>query len=375
MQLKIGIACYPTIGGSGIVASELGKLLAKKGHCIHFFSSSVPFRLGRVYPNIFFHEVEVNQYAVFRYPPYDLTLASKMADIINREQLDVLHVHYAVPHAICAYLAKQISGKDVKIVTTLHGTDITVLGYDPSLSNVIRFGIENSDRVTAVSHDLKRQTQELLKTDFPIETVHNFVDEKTYYKRTDSRLKCDYHIKQNEKTVVHISNFRKVKRVTDVIYIFKEIAERIQAKLLLVGDGPDLSTVSHLVDELGLRNNVLFLGKQENVAEILSISDLLLLPSEKESFGLVLLEAMACKVPVIATAVGGIPEVVVHNETGFLSQIGDIESMARYAIRLLTDEALHKTFSENAYSRVHSHFHSEIIVNEYEKIYHDILNK
>lgn len=375
MQLKIGIACYPTIGGSGIVASELGKLLAKKGHSIHFFSSSVPFRLGRVYPNIFFHEVEVNQYAVFRYPPYDLTLASKMADIINREQLDVLHVHYAVPHAICAYLAKQISGKDVKIVTTLHGTDITVLGYDPSLSNLIRFGIENSDRVTAVSHDLKRQTQELLKTDFPIETVHNFVDEKTYYKRTDNRLKCDYHIKENEKTVVHISNFRKVKRVTDVIYIFKEIAERIQAKLLLVGDGPDLSTVSHLVDELGLRDNVLFLGKQENVAEILSLSDLLLLPSEKESFGLVLLEAMACKVPVVATAVGGIPEVVVHHETGFLSQVGDIENMARYAIRLLTDEALHKTFSENAYLRVHSHFHSEIIVNEYEKIYHDILNK
>ncbi len=375
MQLNIGILCYPTIGGSGIVASELGKMLAKKGHQIHFFSSSVPFRLGRVYPNIFFHEVEVSQYAVFRYPPYEIALASKIADVIQREKLDILHVHYAVPHAICAYLAKQFSGQDVKIVTTLHGTDITVLGYDSTLANAIKFGIENSNRVTAVSNDLKQQTEELLQTDFPIDTIYNFVDEETYYKRENVTLKEDFQIAQHEKTIIHISNFRKVKRVTDVIHVFDKITDHIQAKLLLVGDGPDRFIVNNLIDELGLTDNVLFLGKQENVAEVLSISDLLLLPSQKESFGLVLLEAMACKVPVVATKVGGIPEVVMHKETGFLSDVGNIDEMAQYALQLLTNEDLHNQFSENGFARVKNHFNSKKIVNDYEKIYKQILTE
>lgn len=374
MQLRIGILGYPTIGGSGIIATELGKMLAKKGHLIHFFSSSVPFRLGKVYPNIFFHEVEVNQYAVFRYPPYELALASKIADVIEREQLDILHVHYAVPHAICAYLAKQFSGKDIKIVTTLHGTDITILGYDSTLANAIKFGIENSDVVTAVSNDLKNKTQKLLHTDFPIQTVYNFVDETTYYKRENKKLKRDFQISNTEKTIIHISNFRKVKRVPDVIYTFHKISQQIEAKLLLVGDGPDRFIVSNMIDQLGLREKVIFLGKQENVAEILSISDLLILPSEKESFGLVLLEAMACEVPVVATNIGGIPEVVIHNETGFLCEVGNIDNMANYSIQILQDEKLHAQFVQHGLKRARTHFHSEKIVNDYETIYKQILS-
>ncbi len=375
MQLRIGILGYPTIGGSGVIASELGKMLAKRGHLIHFFSSSVPFRLGQIDPNIFFHEVEVNQYAVFRYPPYELALASKIADVIEREQLDILHVHYAVPHAICAYLAKQFSGKDIKIVTTLHGTDITVLGYDSTLTNAIKFGIENSNAATAVSEDLKRQTQTLLQTDFPIQTVYNFVDESTYFKRDNEELKHDFQISQDEKTIIHISNFRKVKRVPDVIHIFHKISQTLKAKLLLVGDGPERFAVSNVIDQLGLREHVRFLGKQENVAEILSICDLLLLPSEKESFGLVLLEAMACEVPVVATNIGGIPEVVVHNETGFLAEVGNIEEMANYSLQILQNDALHARFAQKGLERARTHFHSEKIINEYESIYKQILAK
>lgn len=375
MQLRIGILSYPTIGGSGIVASELGKMLARKGHLIHFFSSSVPFRLGKIYPNIFFHEVEVNQYAVFRYPPYELALASKIADVIQREQLDVLHVHYAVPHAICAYLAKQFSGKDVKIVTTLHGTDITVLGYDSTLSSAIKFGIENSDVVTAVSNNLKEQTKKLLQTDYPIQTIYNFIDESTYYKQKNEELKHQYQIPNDEKVIVHISNFRKVKRVPDVIHVFHKIRQKLKAKLLLVGDGPERFAVSNVIDQLNLHEDVLFLGKQENVAEILSISDLLLLPSEKESFGLVLLEAMACEVPIVATNIGGIPEVVIHNETGFLCEVGHIDDMANYALQLLQNESLHAQFARQGLRRARTHFHSEKIINDYEMIYKQILNK
>lgn len=374
MKYRIGVLCYPTIGGSGVVASELGKKLAEKGHLIHFFSSSMPFRLGNVNPNIYFHEVEVSQYAVFRYPPYELTLASKIADVIERENLQILHVHYAVPHAICAYLAKQFSKKDVKIVTTLHGTDITVLGYDSTLASAIKFGIENSDAVTAVSNDLKRQTQELLQTDFPIRTIYNFVDESTYFRRKNVKLKQDFQISDSEKVIVHISNFRKVKRVPDVIYTFEKILQHIDAKLILVGDGPELIAVSHFVERLGIRDKVLFLGKQENVADILSISDLLLLPSEKESFGLVLLEAMACEVPVVATNIGGIPEVVVHNETGFLCDVGDIDAFTYYALQILQNNELHQQFAKRGLERAKTHFQSEKIIREYENIYHQLIN-
>lgn len=375
MKYRIGVLCYPTIGGSGVVASELGKKLAEKGHLIHFFSSSMPFRLNSVNPNIYFHEVEVNQYAVFRYPPYELTLASKIADVIEREDLQILHVHYAVPHAICAYLAKQFSKKDVKIVTTLHGTDITVLGYDTTLASAIKFGIENSDAVTAVSNDLKNETHKLLKTDFPIQTIYNFVDESTYYRRKNVKLKQVFQISDSEKVIVHISNFRKVKRVPDVIYTFQKILQHIDARLLLVGDGPELSTVSNIVERLGIREKVLFLGKQENVAEILSISDLLLLPSEKESFGLVLLEAMACEVPVVATNIGGIPEVVVHNETGFLCEVGNIDEFTYYALKILQNDELHQQFARRGLERVHTHFQSEKIIRAYENLYHQLINE
>jgi N-acetyl-alpha-D-glucosaminyl L-malate synthase BshA len=373
-KLKIGITCYPSVGGSGVVATELGKLLAERGHEIHFITSSLPFRLNKVYCNITFHEVEVNQYSVFKYPPYDLALASKMAEVAKREKLDLLHVHYAIPHAICAFLAKQMVGEDLKIVTTLHGTDITVLGYDQSLSDLIRFGIETSDKVTAVSHSLVEQTIELLQPKKQIETVYNFIDDRIYFKKNTTHLKREYGIDEDEKVIIHVSNFRKVKRVQDVIYSFQLIQRKINAKLLLVGDGPEMSFVSRLVRELGLTDKVLFLGKQDNLEQLYSISDLMLLLSEKESFGLVLLEAMACGVPCIGTNIGGIPEVIHEGKTGFLSEIGDINTVSNHAIHILSNPDLHKKMSEHAIYIAKNDFHSEKIVSEYESIYYDLLS-
>ncbi|HSU80333.1 MAG TPA: N-acetyl-alpha-D-glucosaminyl L-malate synthase BshA [Candidatus Angelobacter sp.] len=374
-KLKIGITCYPTLGGSGVVATELGKKLADKGHEVHFITSSIPFRLDAVSRNIYFHEVEVNQYAVFRYPPYDLTLASKMAEVAEREKLDLLHVHYAVPHAVCAFLAKKMVGDHLKIVTTLHGTDITVLGYDPTLKSLIRFGIENSDAVTAVSRDLARQTQDLIETDSPIVPIHNFVDESVYHKREVEDLKEVYHISPSDKVIVHISNFREVKRVPDVIQAFAKINEKMPSKLLLIGEGPEMPIISHLVKELGIEDDVLFLGKRENVAEILSISDLALLLSSKESFGLILLEAAACGVPSIGTRIGGIPEVIRDGETGYIVELGDVESVAEKAIHLLMDPNLYAEFSEAALKVARTDFLSSYIVEQYEKVYEDVLKK
>ncbi|UGB29239.1 N-acetyl-alpha-D-glucosaminyl L-malate synthase BshA [Metabacillus sp. B2-18] len=374
-KLKIGITCYPSVGGSGVVATELGKLLAERGHEIHFITSSLPFRLNKVYCNITFHEVEVNQYSVFKYPPYDLALASKMAEVANREDLDILHVHYAIPHAICAYLAKQMVNKDLKIVTTLHGTDITVLGYDQSLADMIRFGIESSDRVTAVSNALVQQTYELLQPKKEIETVYNFIDDRVYYKKDSSYLKEEYGILEEEKVIIHVSNFRKVKRVQDVIYSFQKIQRKVTAKLLLVGDGPEMSFVSRLVRELGLSEKVLFLGKQDSLEDLYSISDLILLLSEKESFGLVLLEAMACGVPSIGTNAGGIPEVIKEGETGYICEVGDIDTVAFHAIHLLLNSELHKSMSENAKNSATQLFHSDKIVTQYESIYYELLNE
>lgn len=369
MKLKIGITCYPTVGGSGVIATELGKLLAEKGHEIHFISSSMPFRLNKVYSNIYYHEVQVNQYSVFQYPPYDLALASKMAEVAKREKLDLLHVHYAIPHAVCAYLAKKMTGDELKIVTTLHGTDITVLGYDPSLNDMIRFGIEGSDVVTAVSESLVQQTYDLLQPEKAIQTVYNFIDERVYYKKDKSDLKEQYGILPEEKVVIHVSNFRKVKRVEDVIQSFYRIQKKVASKLLLVGDGPEISVVCKMVRDLGITDKVLFLGKQENVEDLLSISDLKLLLSEKESFGLVLLEAMACGVPSIGTNIGGIPEVIEHGVTGFLSEVGEVEHIAEQAISILIDPDLHKRFSENSIQRVKDHFSSRYIVEQYEDLY------
>jgi len=373
-KLKIGITCYPSVGGSGVVATELGKLLAERGHEIHFITSSLPFRLNKVYCNITFHEVEVNQYSVFKYPPYDLALASKMAEVAKREELDLLHVHYAIPHAICAILAKQMVDENLKIVTTLHGTDITVLGYDQSLTDLIRFGIESSDKVTAVSNSLVKQTNELIQPKKEIETVYNFIDERVYHKRDASHLKSQFGIDIDEKVIIHVSNFRKVKRVQDVVYSFQLIQRKIKSKLLLVGDGPEMSFVSRLVRELGLTDKVLFLGKQDNLEELYSLSDLMLLLSEKESFGLVLLEAMACGVPCIGTNAGGIPEVINEGETGYICEIGDIEAIAFKAITLLENESLHKKMSNYAITIAHENFHSEKIVSQYESLYYELLS-
>ena len=375
MKLKIGITCYPSVGGSGVIATELGKLLAEKGHEIHFIASSMPFRLKKVYCNIYYHEVEVNQYSVFQYPPYDLALASKMAEVAKREKLDLLHVHYAIPHAICAYLAKQMVGEDLKIVTTLHGTDITVLGSDPSLSEMIRFGIEKSDRVTAVSNALVQQTNDLLEPNKDIQTVYNFIDERVYHKKDVDYLREEYGIKREEKVLIHISNFRKVKRVPDVVRAFHLVQKEIPAKLLLVGDGPEMTVVCKLVKDLGLDDTVLFLGKQENVEELYSISDLKLLLSQKESFGLVILEAMACGVPSIGTNIGGLPEVISHGETGFLCEMGDIKDVAAKAVELLSNEKLHHTMSERALQMIHGKFNSNYIVEQYEDIYYQMLNQ
>ncbi|WP_407268678.1 N-acetyl-alpha-D-glucosaminyl L-malate synthase BshA [Radiobacillus sp. PE A8.2] len=371
--MKIGVTCYPSVGGSGVIATELGKLLARRGHEVHFITSSMPFRLESIHSNIFFHEVELNHYPVFQYPPYDLALANKMAEVIDTEKLDILHVHYAMPHAICAMLAKQIAEHDVKIVTTLHGTDITVLGIDHSLKKMIKHGIEKSDVVTAVSHSLVAQTKEMLKVDKNIEVVYNFVDDKEYYLRKDNRLRQQYRIKEEEKVVVHISNFRKVKRVQDVIYTFANIAAKIEAKLLLIGDGPEISEIRQLVNQLGLQDRVLFLGKQKIIAELLSMADLMLLLSEKESFGLVLLEAMACGVPCIGTNIGGIPEVIIDNESGFTTEVGDIEGTTNKALKILTDDKLWNRFSINGIERVEQRFHATKIVSQYEQLYKNLI--
>lgn len=375
MKLKIGIVCYPTVGGSGVVATELGKLLAEKGHEIHFISSSMPFRLNKVYGNIYYHEVSVNQYSVFQYPPYDLALASKIAEVAKREQLDVLHAHYAVPHAVCAVLARQMVDGKLRIVTTLHGTDITVLGYDPSLSDMIKFGIEQSDVVTAVSNALVQQTYDLLDVQKPIQTVYNFVDERVYRKKNVDHLKKEYGIDENDKVIIHVSNFRKVKRVPDVVRAFSLVRKQLPAKLLLVGDGPEMTVVSRLVKELGLSDDVRFLGKQDKLDELYSISDVKLLLSEKESFGLVLLEAMACGVPCIGTTIGGIPEVIEDGKTGFLCELGNVEEAANKTLRILTDEHLHTYMANQAIQTVYQKFYSGQIVQQYEDIYFSLVKR
>jgi N-acetyl-alpha-D-glucosaminyl L-malate synthase BshA len=374
-KLKIGITCYPTVGGSGVVATELGKLLAEKGHEIHFISSSLPFRLKKMYHNIFSHEVEVNQYSVFQYPPYDIALASKIAEVAVLENLDVLHVHYAIPHAVCAILAREMSGRDLKIVTTLHGTDITVLGYDPSLTDAIRFGIEKSDYVTAVSNSLISQTHDLIKPKKDIDCVYNFIDTRVNKRTDSSKLRQEFGILPEEKVIIHVSNFRPVKRVPDVIKVFAGIQEQMPAKLLLVGDGPEMKTVCSLAGELGIRDKVLLLGKQERVEELYSMSDLMLLLSEKESFGLVALEAMACGVPCIGTNVGGIPEVIVDGNTGFICELGNITTITEKAIELLSNPERHRQFAINSIERAEQKFSAEQIVSEYENIYYKLVGQ
>ncbi|SCW28194.1 N-acetyl-alpha-D-glucosaminyl L-malate synthase BshA [Paenibacillus tianmuensis] len=373
-RLKIGITCYPTLGGSGVVATELGKLLAEKGHEVHFITHSMPFRLGKFDRNIFYHEVEVNDYYVFKYPPYDLSLASKLAQVVKLEQLDLLHVHYAIPHAVCALLAKQMVGPELKVVTTLHGTDITVLAQDESLSDLIRYAINQSDAVTAVSQDLIQETRQLLGIEKPIDLAYNFVDKRVYYPREVATLRKEY-AHPDEKILIHISNFRPVKRVTDVVDIFDRVRKEVPSRLLFVGEGPELSKVLCKVKELGLMDRVTFCGKQDDVAQLLSLADLMLLPSEKESFGLVALEAMACGVPTIASNAGGIPELITHGETGYLADIGDVEQMAAYAIALLKDESLYKKTVDACLYRAHCTFCNDLITQQYEALYYRVLGR
>ncbi|GIN21071.1 glycosyl transferase [Siminovitchia fordii] len=355
------------------MATELGKLLAEKGHKIHFISSNIPFRLNLWHHNIFFHQVTVNQYSLFQYPPYDIALASKMAEVIKREKLDILHVHYAIPHAVCAILGKQMAGTDVKVVTTLHGTDISVLGYDSTLAEAIKFGIEKSDRVTAVSYALADQTKELVAPDQSIEVIHNFIDDRIYQKVNIEGLKEAYGISGEEKVLIHVSNFRKVKRVQDVVMAFSKIASKIKAKLLLVGDGPEMTDICGLVEKLSLEEDVLFLGRQDHLEELYSMSDLMLLLSEKESFGLVALEAMACGVPCIGTRVGGIPEVIEDGYNGFLCELGDTDDVAEKALILLQNDKLLERFSTQAMSVPAQRFDSEMIVSKYEALYESVL--
>lgn len=374
-KLKIGITCYPTVGGSGVIATELGKMLADRGHEIHFITSSVPFRLNKMYPTITYHQVEVNSYSVFQYAPYDIALANKMAEVIVDQGLDVLHVHYAIPHAVCAILAKDMANSDIGIVTTLHGTDITVLGYDSSLTGAIKYGIEKSDIVTVVSNSLAEQTMELISPNKELETVYNFVDEKEYRKKDTGNLKELLGIQPDEKVIIHVSNFRKVKNVPDIINSFELIHKEIPAKLLLVGDGPEKHQVMEMLKGTAMEKDVLFLGKQEKVSDLYAISDLMLLLSEKESFGLVLLEAMACEVPCIGTRVGGIPEVISHGENGYLVELGDVEKVAEYAISILKDPVIHMQFRETALKVVHEQFSSAKIVQQYEEMYERVARK
>ncbi|BAU28862.1 N-acetyl-alpha-D-glucosaminyl L-malate synthase BshA [Aneurinibacillus soli] len=372
--MRIGITCYPSVGGSGILATELGKLLAERGHTVHFITSGMPFRLGKYYRNIYFHEVDVSSYSVFQYPPYDLTLASRMAEVAKTEKLDLLHVHYAVPHAISAYLAKQMVGDQLKVVTTLHGTDITVLGYDHTLKDIIRFGIEQSDAVTAVSNSLIQQTRDALQVDKPIDLVYNFIDNREYYPRNMCDVREEY-APNGEKVFIHISNFRTVKRPEDVIHTFRRIRQRIPAKLLMIGEGPELPIVRDLTDTFGLGEDVIYLGKQEDIACVLSMADVLLLPSAQESFGLVALEAMACGKPVISSDAGGLPEVVLDGETGFVLPIGDVDGMAARAVQLVSDPGLYEKFARQSIERAYHTFCHTTITEQYEAIYRRVLEE
>lgn len=366
--MKIGIVCYPTYGGSGVVATELGKALADKGHQIHFISYAMPMRLDGYLGNVYYHEVEMASYPLFEFPLYTPALASKIIEVARFEKLDLVHAHYAVPHATSAYLARQIVGDGLKIVTTLHGTDITLVGLEPSFLPVMKFSIEQSDGVTAVSRFLKEKTLTNYGIEKEITVIPNFVDTEKYT-RLDNSDVCERFATKGEKILVHVSNFRIVKRVPDVVRIFNEVQKRVPSFLIIVGDGPDRSACELLVRELGLQDHVKFLGKQQELVPILSSADLFLMPSQSESFGLSALEAMACEVPVVSSSVGGLPELQVHGETGYIAEIGDIDRMARYAIELLTNDAKHALFAQAARRRAVEHFDLHRIVNRYEEYY------
>ncbi|SMO62226.1 N-acetyl-alpha-D-glucosaminyl L-malate synthase BshA [Solitalea koreensis] len=374
--MKIGIVCYPTFGGSGVVATELGKALAEKGHKVHFITYSQPARLDFFSENLFYHEVSVANYPLFDFPPYELALASKMVDVVKYEKLDILHVHYAIPHASAAYMAKQILASEgiyIPFITTLHGTDITLVGRDITYKPVVTFSINQSDGVTAVSKHLKDDTYQHFDISNEIRVIPNFIDLERF------KLKPKDHFKKaiapsGEKLITHTSNFRKVKRVNDVVEVFARILKEVPAKLLMVGDGPERAPAEQMCRNLGICDNVRFLGKQDAVEEVLSVSDLFIMPSESESFGLAALEAMACQVPVISSNSGGLPELNINGVTGFMSNVGDVDDMAKNAIYILGDEERLKTFKSNALKHAKT-FELSLILPLYEQYYLEVIER
>jgi N-acetyl-alpha-D-glucosaminyl L-malate synthase BshA len=367
--MKIGIVCYPTFGGSGVLATELGMALSEKGHEVHFITYQQPVRL-HFHPNVYYHEVTVPAYPLFDFPPYETVLTSTLVDVITNNNLDVLHVHYAIPHAASAYMAMQIlkpQNRDIPFITTLHGTDITLVGKDPKYKPVVTFSMNQSSFITAVSENLKQETLQFFKIESEIRVIHNFVDTKRFQHSDKAHFK-KMLAPQDERILTHVSNFRKVKRVEDVIRVFEKVNQKIPSKLLMIGDGPERQNAEELCRELNICNEVRFLGKQEQVDEILSITDLFILPSGYESFGLAALEAMACGVPVISTNTGGLPEINESGITGYLSNVGDIEDMAQNSIKIISNEAILNSFKNNALLQAKK-FQRESIVPQYENLY------
>lgn len=375
-SMKIGIVCYPTFGGSGVLATELGLALSDKGYEVHFITYEQPVRLTQTFhPNIYFHEVKVPTYPLFDFPPYETALASTMVNVIVNQKLDLLHLHYAIPHASAAYFARQIlkkSGRDIPFITTLHGTDITLVGRDSTYAPVVTFSINESDAITAVSDNLRNETYRFFKIEKDIKVIPNFVDVKRFH-QTDKNHFKQMLAPEGEKILAHVSNFRAVKRVQDVVSIFDRVKKQIPSKLLMIGDGPDRLKVEEQARNLGIYDDIRFLGKQEQISEILSITDLFLLPSETESFGLSALEAMACGVPVISTNAGGLPEINVQGKTGFLSNVGDVDDMSKNAIHILNDSDRLLHFKKAAISHARK-FEKQHIIPQYEKLYQEVLS-
>ena len=379
--MKIGITCYPTYGGSGVVATELGQELAERGHDIHFISYAQPIRLRGEEPNIHYHEVEVSRYPLFDYPPYDLALATRMAEVAQLYDLDLLHVHYAIPHSVSALLARQMlaagpRGRRLPFVTTLHGTDITLVGLDRSYLPITRYSIEQSDGVTAISNYLRDRTLRVFDVKNRIEVIYNSVNCDVYKRDPENaaKLRAEY-APNGQHVLVHLSNFRPVKRLTDVIEIFDRVHKQMPSRLLLIGDGPDRSVAEWLAVQKGIHDDVLFLGKQDQIYDKLAVADVMLMPSELESFGLAALEAMACEVVPIATRAGGVPEVIEHGITGYLADVGDVDTMARYALELLSDEKQLREMGKRARAAAKARFCSTEIVKQYEDFYRRVLER
>jgi L-malate glycosyltransferase len=374
--MRIGIVCYPTFGGSGVLATELGKALAQHGHQVHFITYQQPVRLNGFIPNIFYHEVQVPTYPLFDYPPYETALASTLVDVIKNNHLELLHVHYAIPHASAAYMAKKILEQDgihIPVITTLHGTDITLVGRDKTYAPVVAFSINQSDAITAVSQNLRDETFTHFKIEKNIEVIHNFVDVQRFARKPIDAFK-KLIAPNGERVLLHASNFRRIKRVQDVVLIFNEIIKQIPCKLLFVGDGPERVTAEQLCRQLGICDEVRFVGKQEQMEDILAIADLFLLTSEYESFGLAALEAMAAGVPVISTNAGGLPEIMIQGVTGFMGNVGDVDTMSRQAIEILQNDDRLQEFKNNAAGQANS-FDIKNIVPLYEKLYDEVLSQ